>query len=96
MEVIIRISAENDIREIFNWYEDQLEGLGEEFLEDLQKTIPYLEKYPKSFRFKYKNFRTISLSKFPYLVYFRIQKQSIVIQKIGHAHRNKRKLKLRE
>lgn len=37
MEVIIRISAENDIREIFNWYEDQLEGLGEEFLEDLQK-----------------------------------------------------------
>ena len=51
MEVIIRISAENDIREIFNWYEDQLDGLGEEFLEDLQKTIPYLEKYPKSFRF---------------------------------------------
>ena len=93
MDIIIRISAEKDIHEIYNWYEKQLNGLGKRFLEDFQQTIPYLNTYPKSFRLKYKSFRTIPLSEFPYLVYFRIQKQSIIIQKVGHSHRNKRKLK---
>ena len=94
MEVIIRISAERDIQEIYNWYENELSGLGEKFLHDFEKTISYLDSYSKSFRFRYKNFRIIPFSSFPYQIYFRIQKQSIIIQKVGHAHRNKRKLKL--
>ncbi|CAN5898330.1 hypothetical protein BH11BAC7_BH11BAC7_18520 [soil metagenome] len=93
MDLIIRLSAEKDIQEIYDWYETQLNGLGGKFLDDFQKTLPYLNNYPKSFRFKYKNFRTIPLSEFPYLIYFRIQKQSIIIQKIGHSHRNKRNFK---
>lgn len=94
MDIIIRVSAEKDIQEIYNWYETQLSGLVEKFIQDFQSTIPYLNNYPKIFRFKYKNFRTIPLSGFPYLIYFRIQKQSIIIQKTGHSHRNKRNFKL--
>ena len=94
MEIIISLSAEKDIEKIYNWYEDEQRGLGEDFLAEFHKIIPYLEKNSKSFRIRYKNFRIIPILRFPYLVYFRIQHQSIIIQKVGHAHRNKRKLKL--
>jgi toxin ParE1/3/4 len=94
MSVILRISAEKDIREIYDWYESQRKGLGNEFLDEFEKILPYLETIPGSFRVRYKRFRIVSISRFPYLIYFRIQNESIIIQKIGHDRRSKRKLKL--
>ena len=94
MEVIVRKSAEKDIKEIYDWYEHQETGLGEDFLEEFARSIPYLESFPVSFRIRYKNFRISSISRFPYLIYFRIVKQTIIVQHVGHAHRSRRKLKL--
>lgn len=94
MKVIIRLSAERDIQEIFDWYQNIREGLGDDFLEDFQNQLRYFEKFPRSFRFGYKIFRITSLDRFPYLIYFRITREGIIIQKIGHAHRSRRKLRI--
>ena len=94
MKIIIRISAERDIQEVFEYYESARAGLGDDFLNDLALTFNYLSQFPKAFKPAYKKFRIVSLSRFPYLVYFRVVRQQIIIQKIGHAHRSKRKLKV--
>ena len=94
MKVIIRISAEKDIREIFNWYEDIQEDLGVQFLDDFENTLIYIAAFPASFRVKYKTLRIVSMGRFPYFIFFRISKEGIIIQKVSHAHRNKRRLKL--
>jgi hypothetical protein len=66
MDIIIKISAEKDIHEIYNWYEKQLSGLGERFLEDFQQTI-LISKLIRNLsglstkiseRFRFQNFHT--------------------------------------
>ncbi|MFU8821398.1 MAG: hypothetical protein ACNA8G_07545 [Gammaproteobacteria bacterium] len=39
MRLIIRREAEADITDGFHWYERKREGLGDEFLEEVLKTI---------------------------------------------------------
>lgn len=94
MQVILKEPAVADIREIYVWYESQKAGLGEEFLEDFDLLLPYLENYPQSFSIKYKKLRAVSLARFPFLVYYQISSKTIYIHRISHQKRNQRKISL--
>jgi hypothetical protein len=90
MAIIYKRLAAKGIQDAYEWYEEQLEGLGEDFLEEIDTVIPYLILYPRSFSIRYKNFRVVSLSRFPYLISYHIEKNNIIIHRVSHAHRNKR------
>lgn len=93
MVIVYKTLAANDIQDAYNWYEEQLEGLGEQFLEEIDAIIPYLILYPKSIGVRYKNFRMVTLSRFPYLIAYHIEKNNIIIHRVSHSHRDKRKIK---
>ena len=46
--VILRARAERDIHGVFEWYEAQQSGLGEEFLAHLRGTLESLREFPES------------------------------------------------
>jgi plasmid stabilization system protein ParE len=63
--LVIRPEAEDDLKEAFSWYEDKRNGLGYDFLLQVEAGLRFIEKIP---RFSKKNIKVqenISLKGFP-------------------------------
>jgi len=86
-----RQRAENDAKEIYDYYEDCREGLGGEFLKELEERIQkILVGFPKIVPIAYKNRRRLTLKKFPHQVVFIINeiKKEVQLLAIIHPKRN--------
>jgi len=76
-KLIIGPFAEEDIKQAKGYYEMQKDGLGDEFMEDMEQTIKKivqnLLQYPKT----KKDMRKAGLNRFPYGIFY-IFKSSVV------------------
>jgi len=88
LPVIFRPEAEEDVQEIYQWYESQQPGLGEEFIRILREKLDIVRDHPELFALIYKNVRRIILSKFPYLVFYISTGDQIIVLAILHAFRD--------
>lgn len=93
--VIFRPDAEDDIDAIHDWYEEQRPGLGDEFFEELLATIENISAYPAGFRIVKRNTRRALLHRFPYAIYFRPRRDSILVVACIHSRRDPRHWKAR-
>jgi toxin ParE1/3/4 len=91
-KLIIRPLAEEDLKEAKDWYDLQLEGLGEKFVQFVDKKVLEVLKNPKHYQVKYKNVRTTLVDKFPYNIHFTIIENNVVIHSFYHTSRNPRKI----
>ena len=84
-ELQLTDEAVEDVQEIFDWYEKQLKGLGERFMQSLDQGFQKIEIAPFSFAHTgFFDFRRHVLKTFPYKVFYLLQKESIVIVAIVH------------
>lgn len=87
-KVIIEPSAQNDLKEIINWYNQIQINLGQKFLLSLQNKIDQIKSNPFVIQIKYKEIRSVLISSFPYTIHYYIYKNNIHIISIFHASRN--------
>lgn len=89
-KVKILPDAKLDIQDAINWYDDKRQGLGRVFLKQLQSRIAYIRKHPLHFAFVLGNVRRASLSKFPFQVYYLVDKikTQVIIFAVIHSSRN--------
>ena len=72
-----------DIFDGFNWYEAKRLGLGNEFIEEIETTIKYIEKYPNHYQIKYRNkYREAVVKRFPYLIIYEIIESTVLIYSV--------------
>jgi plasmid stabilization system protein ParE len=83
-------------KEAHNWYEEQQQGLGERFLEELENCYDRLESNPHHYAKIKNNFRQIIFRVFPYVVVFEIIKDEIIVYAVFHTSRSLRKKFKRE
>jgi len=90
MNKLIKVSefAKNDITESFNWYEEQKEDLGTEFINDLSATISSIKSNPLQYQKIYKTTRRALLYTFKFGVFYSIHKNEILIRRVLHTSRN--------
>jgi len=86
--VILRARAEHDIRRIFDWYESQPPGLGEEFLAHLRECLGSARALAESAPLIYKNVRRAIVSKLPYLVFYIATPARVVVLAVLHSSRD--------
>ncbi len=86
-EVIFRKRASSELDKAFKIYEKERVGLGSEFIEELDEYLDELETRPKSFRVIVKNYRIAVMQRFPFEIFFFIDKQKVVIANIFHTSR---------
>lgn len=83
--------AEIDIAETCKWYENKRNGLGNEFLTEVNHYLGLIAQNPLHFaiRFSYRH-RFAILKKFPYFIVFRIdeEKDFIYVTSVFHTSRN--------
>lgn len=78
----IEEDAKNDIAESYEWYRNILPSLAEDFLDQIENSLKYLEHNPLQFQLVYKDFRQVSLYQFPYVLLYKIENLSVKIYRV--------------
>ena len=75
-----------------DWYNEQQAGIGERFLIEVINTFWLIENGSLHYEEKFsKKFRFAKVNDFPYLIVFKIKKQSVIINAVFHTSRNPKK-----
>lgn len=88
-KVKLSLNAQEDLEKIEKMYYLISEKTGDKFILDASKTFKILSLNPH-FKVLHKNYRTIKLSKFPYLLFFEIDKSNfnVTIFTCFHSSQN--------
>lgn len=86
--LLIKPRAIAMMQDAYQWYEEQKQGLGEEFLTELDSYFTKLQSHPEYFGKIKKNFRQAALKRFPYVIVYEIIKTEVVVFAVFHTKRN--------
>ena len=89
-ELILRPEAEADALEAYRWYNEQLHGLGEDFLAEIDRALETIRANPEGPRKLHRNFRRVLTRRFPYAVFYADQGNRVVVFAILHTARDPR------
>jgi hypothetical protein len=90
----IRFAPEvpDELAEAVLWYEARKQGLGSEFLDEVEATLPLIGSRPRSFpRLQGVDatleIRRALLDRFPYALVFLVQEEEVRVLAVAHAKR---------
>ena len=87
-KVIIRPEAENDLKEAFSWYEDKRQGLGYDFLLQVDAGLRFIERNPEVCPTEHKEARKFLIKRFPYKIIYLHEKENVIVLAVIHGKRH--------
>jgi len=87
--VYVRRQAELDAVEAQTWYELRQSGIGRSFSDEFGHTLRQLERTPLSHQKIYGPIRRVVLRRFPYLLWFVVEGEAVVILACTHGKRSR-------
>ena len=91
----IRPEAEEDLKSTFAWYEEQREGLGFDFLLQVDAGLRFLERNAEILPKQYKNTRKLLIKRFPYKVIYILEQDNVIVIGVIHGRRHPKLLRKR-
>lgn len=88
MILSVRPRAERDISDAFDWYEARRSGLGDDFLESVDRCFARVTSDPELYATRYGHVRRARLRRF---VYFVVRSERIDVLAVYHARRRPRR-----
>ncbi|MBK9332424.1 MAG: type II toxin-antitoxin system RelE/ParE family toxin [Ignavibacteria bacterium] len=85
--ILLRPEVYSDLKESFQWYSDQHEILGMEFIEQIESCFERIKSNPYSYQLIKKNLRRAIVRKFPFGIFYQIENNEIIIFAIFHLSR---------
>lgn len=87
LKIVFRPQAEDEILDVRQWYEACRIGLGQEFGEAVDGLISRIAANPLVFPLVHNETRRAVLSRFPYVIYFRVAERTAVVLAVhGRQH----------
>lgn len=80
--------AVEELREAAQFYQSKVSNLGNDFLDELERSIQRIVEAPQRFAFVHKKTRRSSMTRFPYGIYFRESGEHIRIIAVKHHSRD--------
>jgi len=77
-----------DIEDIVLWYEEQRMGLSYDFELCLEAGVDAILRNPDAFQKKYRNIKIRFISRFPYGIHYKFEKNEIVVIGVFHTSRS--------
>jgi plasmid stabilization system protein ParE len=84
----IQDDANAEIVQAYAYYEEKREGLGEEFIKNLDTYFERIIANPKHFPEKRKPYREAVVKRFPYLIVYEITEKKIIIYSVFNTWQN--------
>ena len=88
MKIKILGAAQEDLKEGFLFYEKQEKGLGEYFLNTLFSDIDSLQIHAGIHAVYFKRYFRMLSKRFPFAVYYRVDKNTVLIHAVLDCRRN--------
>ena len=80
--------VESDINGSFRWYEDELEGLGLQFISELEQGFDAISYAPSTWVTFEHGFRRYILARFPFSVVYKDEENEVYVVAVMHNSRN--------
>ena len=80
--------AQQELIDAAVWYDDRQEGLGDEFVDEVSDKVVNICKMPERFPVVHDDVRQAILRGFPFVVYFRLVGDRILVVSVFHASRD--------
>jgi len=88
-KLIITNAALQDEQEAYDYYEGIQVGLGERFLEKVEKRYADLSKHPEFYSYSDENkiIRDVAVDDFPFLVIYEVSGVNVIVFAIHNTHK---------
>ena len=90
MNVRFLVPAQQELDDAVAWYDQQADGLGKEFLDELDRVIRRVVAYPLSSMEIEPGLRRGLLARFPYGIIYGQDNATVVVVAVAHLHREPR------
>ena len=87
MKVSFLPLAEQELDEAFFWYEEQVVGLGNSFLDEFNQSVKRIVAYPALYEQIDNDLRRCLMNRFPYGIIYGIDGEQIIIVALAHLKR---------
>lgn len=78
-EIVLTPDANQDITETFLWYESQSIGLGKNFLAQVDNSLKIIQNNHELYSIKYRDVRRCLIKRFPYKIFYKVNKDQIIV-----------------
>lgn len=95
-ELVFRTRARKDVHNAVQWYAAKREGLGGQFLLELQRCLGGIASNPRRHPKIYSEFRQARVKRFPYVVVYRPLDREVVVMRVFHTKQDHRKKFIRK
>lgn len=82
--------AQQELDDAVAWYEPQMDGLGQEFLDEFDRALRRTLQFPRSSLEIATGIRRCLIARFPYGLIYGIDEETIVVIAVAHLHRHPR------
>ncbi len=87
-QIIVRPEAEAEVRQAFEWYQEQSAGLGLEFLRSVEACLSGITRNPFAYTIiKIPNVRRAMVRRFPYALFYLVDDEAIVVIAVFNVKR---------
>jgi hypothetical protein len=86
-KIIFHPDVALEIEASYEWYQGQAEGLGDDFLYELESAYQTISELPDTWPRFNKGYRRFLLGKFPFSIIYRENKNSIYVVAVMHNSR---------
>ena len=86
--LILRPEAEADLAEAYEWYEQRRAGLGQSLLLSVEAALASIQENPTSFPVVHGEIRRALIRRFPFGVFYLVDRGTIVVLSVFHASRD--------
>ncbi len=90
MKVSFLTLAQRELDDAVAWYNEQATGLGQDFLDELDRVVRRAVTFPMSCPEIEPGVRRCLLARFPYGLIYGVDQETIVVVAVAHLHRKPR------
>ncbi|CBE70193.1 MAG: type II toxin-antitoxin system RelE/ParE family toxin [Candidatus Methylomirabilis oxygeniifera] len=90
MKVRFLTLAQQELDDAVAWYNEQTTGLGQEFLDELDRVVRRAVTFPMSCPEIEPGVHRCLLARFPYGLIYGVDRETIVVVAVAHLHREPR------
>jgi plasmid stabilization system protein ParE len=89
----LKEEAQQEIIEAYRWYDNKQSGLGDVFLDEIEKYLNIISKNPSLFSVRHNNKRAAVLRRFPYLIAYEQVGDRVIVYAVFNTNQNPHKLR---
>jgi plasmid stabilization system protein ParE len=88
LPAFLRVEAQTDFDEAFDYYENQRRGLGVDFAGKVQECLDRIAANPDWYGVTFADIRQAMLKRFPYFICYRVHPAHVEVIAVMHTSRN--------